>query len=76
MTTPYYEYVTLQGDTFDSIALDFYQEEHMAPNIINENPDYSDMIIMPAGLRLKIPIITAAESAAQTLPPWRRCPCS
>ena len=68
---PFYMYVTLQGDTFDSIALDFYQNEHYATNIISLNPDCADYIILPAGITLKIPIISQ-EQAPDTLPPWRR----
>jgi phage tail protein X len=65
-----YEYETLQGDTFDVLALDFYNEESKASIIIQANPQYSNVIIFDAGIVLKIPQIQ--EDAAATLPPWKR----
>lgn len=66
----YYEYETLQGDTFDMIALDFYDDEKYASLIIQANPEYRDILIFDAGVILKIPIIE--ETPADTLPPWKR----
>lgn len=66
----YFEYETDAGDTFDILALNFYNNEFKSSVIIEANPQYCDMIIMPAGLKLKIPIID--EDPAVTLPPWKR----
>ncbi|RCX20877.1 tail protein X [Anaerobacterium chartisolvens] len=66
----YYEYTTLQGDTFDMVALDFYNEESYASVIIQANPAHCKTIIFDAGVTLKIPIIE--EKAQETLPPWKR----
>ena len=66
----YYIYVTLEGDTFDSIALDFYGEETQSSIIIQANLQQRKMIIFSAGIELIIPIIE--ESAASTLPPWKK----
>ena len=43
----YYTYTTQEGDTFDLLALDMYDDEKMAHYIIQANPDYSDMIVFP-----------------------------
>lgn len=66
----YYTYVTLEGDTFDCIALDFYGEETQSSVIIRENLQYRKVIIFDAGIELIIPIIE--EAAAESLPPWKK----
>lgn len=70
MPDEYYEYVTLQGDTFDAIALDFYNDEFSASAIIQANPEYRQVLIFDAGITLKIPV--REETASETLPPWKR----
>lgn len=69
--TSYRERITVEGDTFDGIALDEYNEEKLAHYIINANPDYSDVLILDAGIILKIPVFEDI-SYPETLPPWRR----
>jgi phage tail protein X len=66
----YYTYTTLQGDTFDSIALDFYNDETYSSNIIQANSNHTKVIVFDAGTVLRIPVIEAP--APTTLPPWRR----
>lgn len=66
----YYIYETLEGDTFDSIALDFYNDEFKSSEIIKANPDYLDIIIFTSGIKLKIPVLEIEKSSS--LPPWRR----
>ena len=34
----WYEYTTSQGDTFDALALDLYDDETLSSEIIRENP--------------------------------------
>lgn len=71
MADEYTEIITIEGDTFDALALEFYDDESLAGTIINANLDYCDTLIFEAGVQLKIP--TISESAApDTLPPWRR----
>lgn len=63
-------YITLSGDTFDSIALDFYNEERLSHHIISANPQYRNTILFDGGEELRIPIIK--QEASDTLPPWKR----
>ena len=70
MAKKYYEYKTIEGDTFDSIALDFYNEEKYASLIIQSNNEYRTVIIFDSGKILKIPVIE--ESSVESLPPWKR----
>lgn len=64
-------YITVEGDTFDSLALLFYNDEKLASTIIQANPDYCDTLIFEAGISLTIPE-AAAVVLPETLPPWRR----
>lgn len=66
----YYNYKTIDGDTFDSIALDFYDDEFKASEIIKFNPNYAKIIIFNANINLKIPILNKVENS--NLPPWKR----
>ena len=71
MATNFYKYTTKEGDMFDMIALNFYNEEKMATTIIEANPDYSDVIIFDADVELIIPIVEDVDGI-ETTPPWRR----
>lgn len=64
-------HTTVNGDTFDMLALIHYYDEKQASTIIKANPDHCDTLIFEAGIKLIIPdaeTITKPE----TLPPWRR----
>lgn len=64
------EYTTINGDTFDVIALDMYNDEMKAHLIIQANPEYANVLVFDEGIKLKIPIIEKENVA--TLPPWKR----
>jgi len=66
----YLSYTTVDGDTCDMIALDYYYDEFKAPVIADANPEYAGVVVFPAGVTLRVPVIPAAESAV--LPPWKR----
>lgn len=66
----YYTYKTLEGDTFDCIALDFYGQETQSSTIIQANLQYRKVITFNAGIELIIPIIE--QSVADSLPPWKK----
>ncbi len=69
--TAYKEYTTREGDTFDALALQLYNDERLAHYIIEFNPDYADVVIFGANVALRLPIVEDAETPG-TLPPWRR----
>lgn len=64
-------HITVEGDTFDMLALHYYNDEKLASAIIEENPDYCDVLIFDAGITLIIPD-TSTVTLPETLPPWRR----
>ena len=65
------EHITVEGDTFDGLALMYYNEERLASTIMQANPDHCDTLIFEAGILLYIPDINTVEMP-DTLPPWRR----
>lgn len=65
-----YIYTTQAGDTFDSIALDFYNDETFSSTIIQANLRYCNTLVFQGGEELLIPIIEQPQ--ATTLPPWKR----
>ena len=63
-------YTTVDGDTYDMIALDMYHDEFRAPLIAGANPEQAGTVVFPAGVVLRVPMVPAAEASA--VPPWRR----
>lgn len=64
-------HTTVKGDTFDMLALWYYNDEKQASTIIQANPDHCDSLIFDAGVSLVIPD-AATITPPETLPPWRR----
>lgn len=65
------EYITSEGDTWDMLSLQAYDEERLASHIIKANPHLSDIIVFEAGQKITIPVfdtVTKSEDVA----PWRR----
>ena len=69
--TGYQTIKTIEEDTFDGLALEFYNDEKQAGLIVGANLDHCDTLIFEAGVALKIPIVEDVE-LPETLPPWRR----
>ncbi len=65
------KHVTSDGDTFDILALCYYNNEKLASAIIQRNPDYCDVLIFDEGVELIIPDVSTV-TPPETLPPWRR----
>lgn len=63
-------YKTIQGDTFDIIALKFYEDEFKSIEIIKANPDHSAVLKFDEGIILKIPKLE--DEISDDLPPWKR----
>ncbi len=62
---------TVRGDTFDSLALEFFDDEKLASAIIQANPDHCATLIFDEGVPLVIPD-EVDVTPPETLPPWRR----
>ena len=64
-------HITVSGDTFDALALEYYDNEKLASFIIRANPEHCSTIIFGAGVSLTIPDVSTV-TFPQSLPPWRR----
>lgn len=64
------KYVTNQGDTWDMISLDFYGTPYRMKELIDCNPQYSDVLVFDDCYPLDIPILD--EESADTLALWKQ----
>ncbi len=63
-------YTTVQGDTWDIIALKVYGDERYMSNLLKANPRYIDIMFFSAGIEITCPDIE--EEIIENLPPWKR----
>ncbi len=63
-------YITIQGDTWDSIAYSVAGTESFMVPLMIANPDHTEVVIFPAGVVLSVPDVPVPSST--TLPPWRQ----
>lgn len=64
-------YTTMQGDTFDIIALRQLGSELYMSDIIAANPAHRETVIFPADVVLVMPDIPAGSKLV-SLPLWKR----
>ena len=58
------------GDTWDMLALDYYDEEMLAPLLLRYNPELDDIIVFEENTMIAVPDIDRDSLAA--MPPWRQ----
>lgn len=64
-----WKYVTEQGDTWDTLAFDFYGSEKLMHILMAANPDHTDVIVFGVGVEIIVP--KAPKSAVNQLKaPW------
>lgn len=66
------EYITIDGDRWDTVAWKAYGNANLYPQIMEANPDVVADPVLPTGTRLLVPIATAPEIDKTNLPPWKR----
>ena len=66
----YIEYITKDGDRWDLIAYEMYGNAYDYKRILEANPEYRDLLILPAGIKLKIPVILEDDTRKEIKPPW------
>ena len=64
-------YVTIQGDTFESIAWFQMGDSNYMTDLIEANRKYFDVAVFEAGVELTIPEV-AQKTTDESTPPWRR----
>lgn len=68
----YYSYITKDNDRWDKISYKFYKSPNLYETIIKANPNVKRTAILPAGIKLNIPILLESETIKFELPPWKR----
>lgn len=67
------KYITVAGDTFDTVAYRFYGQERYCDKLMDANRDLLDYLIFPAGLEMTIPSMDSFtnDDVASDFPDWR-----
>lgn len=58
------------GDTWDMLALDYYDDEMLAPLLLRHNPGYFNVVAFEENVEIVVPVIDEASAAG--MPLWRR----
>jgi phage tail protein X len=68
------EYVTKQGDRWDTIAFKAYGDATLINGLIQANTSIIISPILEAGTRVIVPILEAGDIQidSELLPPWKR----
>jgi phage tail protein X len=68
------EYVTKQGDRWDTIAFKAYGDASLINGLIEANPSIVISPILEPGVRVVVPILETGEIQidSELLPPWKR----
>lgn len=67
----YLEHVTTEGERWDNLARRYYADALAYERIIAANPHVAIIPVLPSGVRLIIPVISASQTTSE-LPPWLR----
>jgi|YNPMSStandDraft_1061717.scaffolds.fasta_scaffold150636_2 phage tail protein X len=65
------KYITKDGDKWDSIAYEVYDDPYLYEPIMLENPEHMKRLVFPAGVVLEIPSIYI-DPTVEVSPPWQR----
>ncbi|EAA5455464.1 tail protein X [Salmonella enterica] len=67
------EHITTEGERWDSLAFRYYGDPMGYERIIVANPHIAITPVLASGLRLRIPVISAAlVHDVNEVPPWLR----
>lgn len=78
VTGDYFEYTTLAGDRWDLLAYRYYGDQNKQTVLLAANRHlYRDALVvpplvLPQGVKLKIPVIEEEATNVDLLPPWKR----
>ena len=65
-------YMTVLGDTWDSISYKLFGDSKQYNSLIELNEKYSDVLIFSAGILIKYQDNVSVKSYEENVPPWRR----
>lgn len=63
-------YRTLQGDTWDGVAVKIYGDEKYMNTLLEANQVHRERIVFPANVILFLPDVST--QATSILPPWKK----
>lgn len=63
-------YKTIQGDTWDGIAVKVYGDEKYMNELLEANQTYREILIFSANVSLSLPNIQTQTTTI--LPPWKK----
>lgn len=63
-------YKTIQGDTWDGIAVKVYGDEKYMNELLEANQTYREILIFPANVSLSLPNIQTQTTTI--LSPWKK----
>lgn len=63
-------YKTIQGDTWDGIAVKVYGDEKYMNELLEANQTYREILIFPANVSLSLSNIQTQTTTI--LPPWKK----
>lgn len=69
------EYITQAGDRWDMVAFKAYGDPLNFQPIIDANPGFPILPLLPSGIRIVVPIIQTSDAVVvnlENLPPWKR----
>jgi phage tail protein X len=66
-------HITIDGERWDLIAWSYYRDVREMSRLIAANPHAPRASILPAGLKIAVPLIDSqAIVSTAGLPPWKR----
>lgn len=65
-------YITVQGDTFDSISKKCYGDEKLLQRLLDANPKAAGTVVFGEGVPLQIPELSETEKRQESPAPWRK----
>ena len=69
----YMQYITREGDRWDTIAHRYYGDAALISPLAEANGHLQLAPVLPAGLPVRVPVIADTETLdLQDLPPWMR----
>jgi hypothetical protein len=68
MTNNFFRYITMEGDRWDTIAGKHRANPYDYVDIIQNNPIYQGLFILPSGVVISVPV--QEFIARRILPPW------
>ncbi len=68
----YLEHITIENQRWDTIAWKYYRDVSKMSLLIESNPHAPITPNLPAGLKLRIPMIEQPQQSTYGLPPWKQ----